>query len=39
MDNFITPRFQNFLTIGIMIAGWAVVGILLSQGLRKFSDQ
>jgi hypothetical protein len=35
---YLSLRWQNFLTIAIMVMGLALVYTLFGQGLRKFSS-
>lgn len=35
--NLITPRFQNFLTVGIMIALWGFIAVFGAQAFRYAS--
>jgi len=36
--NLITPRPQNFLTIGIMIVAWGFIAVIAGQVVAKFSN-
>lgn len=38
MDNLITPRFQNFLTIGIMIVMWGFIAVFVSQLVKRLGN-
>lgn len=36
--NLITPRFQNFLTIGIMIVAWGFIATMGGQLFRHLGQ-